>query len=237
MFEFPGAYYEVIRSSFRDLEGETSLLSGLLPTSGHVLDLGCGTGTNLRALTALGHTGIGIDQSASFIDHAKGLGGQYVHSSFLSYETDEKFDVVYCLFATLNLVPPAELPGLFAKVRTWLKPGGRFVVEAAHLLNFVDSFQPSAVFHHQADDVLITRLVKASVNAHTANWRNEETLLVSDAGAVSMYPNFFDQWVLTAPELRNLLATAGFTVEAEYGSFRCTPPPPFGKGPLIQVAV
>ena len=239
MFEFPGRYYEVIRSGFRDLAGETALLAGLLPTAGHVLDLGCGTGTNLRELAALGHSGVGVDQSAAFIEFAKGAGGsglQYVHSSFLSFETDETFDVVHCLFATLNLVPPAELPALFAKVRSWLKPGGKFVLEAAHLLNFVDSFQPSSVNHHQSDDLLITRLVKASVNAHTANWRNEETLLVSDAGEVSLHPNFFDQWVLTAPELHHLLNTAGFTVESEFGSFRGTPPPPFGRGPLIQVA-
>jgi len=93
------------------------------------------------------------------------------------------------------------------------------------------------IAHHGGDGVVITRLDPHVINGHSANWRNEETLLVRDAaGVVSMYQNFFDQWVITAPELHRLLADSGFDLVGEYGSFRGTPPPPFGKGPLIQVA-
>lgn len=241
-FEYPGEYYEIIRADFRDLAGETEFLAGLLPESGGmVLDLGSGTGATLRSLAALGHKGVGVDLSTTFVDYAKSRAGdneRYVLGSFTEFDTDEQFDVVCTLFATLNLVPPTELPKLLAKVRRWLRPGGHLVVEAAHLLNFVDAFQPSQVTHHvSSSGAVVTRLVRAAVNAHQATWRNEEAIMVADTDAKALlYHNFFDQWVLTAPELHNLLAAAGFEITAEYGSFRGTPPPPFGKGPLIQVA-
>lgn len=239
-FEFPGKYYEIIRQDFRDLAGETEFFASLLPDRGRVLDLGCGTGTNLEELAARGFSGIGVDRSAQFIDRAKDAGrGQitYIHGSITEFDTDETFDLVYCIFATLNLVPPAELPALLDKARRWLRPGGHLVLDAGHLLNFVDSYQPTMIAHHAHEGVLVTRLVRTQINAHTANWRNEETLLVrATDGSVAMYENFFDQWVLTAPELRNLLSAAGLAVTDEYGSFRRTPPPPIGRGPLVQVA-
>jgi hypothetical protein len=146
-------------------------------------------------------------------------------------------DLVYSLFVTLNYLPRAELPELFAKVRRWLRPGRRFVVDIAHLLNFVDGYQPFLVAHHSRDGVLITRLGRQTVNPHRATWRGEETLLVRDAdGRVSMYENFFDQSVLTAPELRHMLTEAGFSVTEELGGFRKEPAPPHGRGHLVFVA-
>lgn len=244
-FEFPGHHYEVIRRSLRDIDAETDYLAAWLERGGHavggrVLDLGCGTGTNLRALRARGHTGVGVDASASFVKWAAengGAGVDYAHASMTEYETGERFDLVVCLFATLNLVPPDQLDPLLRKIRGWLAPGGRLVLDAGHLLGFVDAYQPYMIAHHEGDGVLLTRLVRTTVNGHTACWRNEETLIARESdGAVSMHANHFDQWVYTAPEIRRALAAAGFAVVAEHGGFREVPPPPFGKGPLVQVA-
>ncbi|MDU0290763.1 class I SAM-dependent methyltransferase [Saccharothrix longispora] len=238
-FEFPGDVYETIRAGMRDVVSETDFLAGLLPAGGRVLDLGSGAGTTLRALAERGFEGVGVDESATFVDYAKGRSGsgeRYAHASFADFETDETFDLVTCLFATVNMVDPAELPALLVKVRRMLKPGGRLVLEAAHLLNFVEGFQPTQLTHHTgADGTVVTRLARISVQPHDAVWRNEETLVVGvSGGAATLYHNFFGQWVLTAPELRNLLTAAGFRVTAEHGSFRSTPP--MGRGPLIQVA-
>ncbi|MCO1575588.1 class I SAM-dependent methyltransferase [Crossiella sp. SN42] len=239
-FEFPGEYYEIIRRDFRNLAAETDFFASYLPNGGRVLDLGCGTGTNLRALHQLGHTCIGVDQSRSFIDYAKNAGGEieYVHGRAVDFETSEKFDLIYTVFVTLNYLRRDEVGPLLAKVRTWLRPGGRFVVDIGHMLNFVDSYQPYIIAHHKHDGVLITRLIRHMVNAHEANWRHEETLIVRQRDdQVSMYDNFFDQMALTAPELRNLLQCAGLEVVEEFGSFRKDPPARQGKGHLIFVAV
>jgi len=238
-FEFPGAYYEVIRQDMRRIDDETKFLSGLLCPRGRVLDVGCATGTSLRALSEHGFSGVGVDPSASFITWARQAGGpggvEYVNAPIAEFTTDERFDLVMCVFATLNLLPPDQVPAFFAAARDWLRPGGRLVIDAAHLLNFVDSYKPAMTTRHRSGEVIVTRIVNTAINPHEAIWRNEETLLVrEDDRIVAVYENSFDQWVLTAPELRRELRRAGFLLTAEYGGWGMALPP--GHGPLIQVA-
>ena len=238
-FEFPGKYYEIIRKDFRNLQAETDFFLSYLPAVGRVLDLGCGTGTNLRALRSHGHSCVGVDQSSSFIDYAKNLDDdiEYVNDRAAKYSTDERFDLIYSIFVTLNYFRRDELPMVLGKVRSWLRPRGRFVVDIGHMLNFVDNYQPFIIAHHDHDGVLITRLIRHLVNAHEANWRHEETILVRERdGGVSMYSNFFDQMALTGPELRHMIEDAGLRVVEEFGSFRKDPPSRVGKGHLIFVA-
>lgn len=239
-FEFPGEYYEIMRRGFRDLAAETEFLASLAPAGARVLDLGCGTGTNLRELGARGFSCLGVDQSARFIDYARNAGGEgveYVHDRAEAFACDDRFDLVYSLFMTLNYLPRAELRPVLRKLRDLLRPGGHLVLEFGHLLNFVESYQQHTVAHHRGDGVLITRLARQSINPHAASWRNEETLLVRETdGRVAMYDNFFDQAVLTGPEVRELLADVGLTITAEYGGFRKEPAPGHGRGPLVIVA-
>lgn len=236
-FEFPGKYYEIIRTDFRNLEAETSFLNSYLPEQGSVLDLGCGTGTNLRALAAFGHRCVGVDQSARFIEYAQEHTDKidYFHLSAAEFATDERFNLITCLFVTLNYLPPAEVPMMFDAVRSMLADTGRFVLDAAHLLNFVDSYQPYIIAHHIKDDVLITRFTRHEVQPHAANWRHEESILVRDGENILMYYNAFDQYVYTVTELRRLLAAAGLRVVEELGGFR-RELPPRGRGHLILVA-
>ena len=160
MFEFPGAYYEIIRRDFRNLEKETAFLLQFCPRSGRVLDIGCGTGTNLRPLAEHGQTCVGIDQSATFIEYAtaqRTSGTTYHRARAADFETDERFDLVFSIFVTLNYMPFREVRPVLAKVASWLKPGGTFVLDMAHLLNFVEGYRPYVIAHHADDDVLITR--------------------------------------------------------------------------------
>ncbi|MBV8539725.1 MAG: class I SAM-dependent methyltransferase [Pseudonocardiales bacterium] len=239
-FDFPGKYYEIIRKDFRDLSAETDFFVDLAGDGGEVLDLGCGTGTNLRALHERGHTGVGVDTSVEFLSWAKSSsrgGVEYINTSITEFQCDAQFDLILCVFGTLNLIPPDKWSGLFHRMRKLLRPGGHLVVDAAQLLNYVDSYQPFVISHHEGHGVLLTRLARTIVNAHTTNWRHEETIVVrEDDGRVSMYGNFFDQWLVTAGDVRRALADSGLQLTAEYGSFRRTAPPAIGKGPLIQVA-
>lgn len=237
-FEFPGEYYEIIRADFRNLTAETEFFASYLPEHGKVLDLGCGTGTNLRVLHDSGYECVGVDQSRSFIDYAKNADGriEYVLERAAEYRTDEKFDLIYSVFVTLNYLRRDELGILLDKVRDWLRPGGKFVIDIGHMLNFVDNYQPYIIAHHKRGDILITRLIRHQIRPHDANWRHEETIIVRDhEGQVSMFDNFFDQMVLTAPELRHRLAAAGLRVVEEFGSFRKDPAPAQGRGHLILV--
>ncbi|BCJ58051.1 class I SAM-dependent methyltransferase [Micromonospora endophytica] len=239
-FNFPGGCYEVMRRGMRDATAEADFLAAYLPPGGRVLDLGCGTGTTLRALAARGYAGTGVDSSAQFISYAKEAGDpgvEYVWEDVTRFHTSTVYDVVTCLFGTLNLVPYADLPGLLTRVASWLRPGGHLVLDAAHLLNFVDAYQPAVVTHHRGDGLLITRLARQVLRPLDGAWINDETLLVRGTdGTVSMYENTFAQTVLTGPEIRGLLRSSGFTIVEEFGGFRKESPAPSGRGPLITVA-
>jgi 2-polyprenyl-3-methyl-5-hydroxy-6-metoxy-1,4-benzoquinol methylase len=239
-FEFPGRYYEIMRRDFRDLAAETAFLASYLPDPGRVLDLGSGTGTNLRELSKLGHSGVGVDASASFTEFARNAGGanlEYHYATTAEFSTDEKFDIVLSLFMTLNYLPRAELPELLARIRGWLRPGGHVVLDAGQLLNFADAFQPYQIAHHADGDVLLTRLVTQRTHPHSASWRHEETLLAQEGdGPARMFRNVMDQSVLTTPELTALVEAAGLQVTGVFGGFAKVPPSPAGRGPLVLVA-
>lgn len=88
-----------------------------------------------------------------------------------------------------------------------------------------------------SDGMLITRIARQIVRPHDGTWVNDETLVVREAdGTVRMYENTFAQSVLTAPEVRVLLESAGFTIAEEFGGFSKAPPSPLGRGPLVTVA-
>ncbi len=111
------------------------------------------------------------------------------------------------------------------------------MVDIGHLLNFVDSYQPHLIAHHRRGDILITRFIVHHVVPHAANWRHEETVLVREStGSVSLYENFFDQMVLTVPEITQYLATSGLAITEKFGSFRKDAPSRAGRGHLVLVA-
>jgi SAM-dependent methyltransferase len=239
-FEFPGQYYEIIRADFRNTDAETAFLTSYLPEGGTVLDIGCGTGTNLRALSAVGRRCVGLDQSRHFIEYARANSPthiEFVHTRAADFASRERFDLVFSVFVTLNYLDRDELRAVIANVRNWLRPGGAFVVDIGHMLNFADRYQPYIIAHHRRDDILITRLTRHQVDAHAANWRHDETIIVRDGDRpLAMYENNFDQMVLTAPELIRYLADGGLTVVERFGSFHKDPPPRSGNGHLILVA-
>ena len=239
MFEFPGAYYEVIRQDFRNVERETDFLAGYLPESGgSLLDLGCGTGTNLRALAGGERECVGVDQSAAFLEYARRQGGEgvtYHHCRAIDFESDRRFDLIFSIFVTLNYMPFRDVRPVLAKVASWLKPEGRFVLDFAHLLNFVDGFRPYVTAHHQQDEVFITRLVSHTVRPIRATWEHDESIMVSDGGQVSMYRNSFEQTVLTVPTVLQLMGDVGLEPVETFGAFDRSVKAK-GRGDLVLVA-
>ena len=90
-----------------------------------ILDLGCGPGRDLAALTALGHTAVGLDGSARFAAMAREATGCTVwHQDFLALDLPPgHFDGIFAN-ASLFHVPSQELPRVLAELCAALKPGG-----------------------------------------------------------------------------------------------------------------
>lgn len=102
-----------------------------LPQASSLLELGCGTGTVLAGLTTLGSL-TGLDQSREMlaIARSKVPSARYVEGNMASFDLGRRFDVVICVFDTLNHLPTFdEWTALFGRVFDHLTDGGLFVFD------------------------------------------------------------------------------------------------------------
>ena len=90
-----------------------------------ILDLGCGPGRDLKALTALGHVAIGLDGAERFVEMAHAdTGCEVWRQDFLKLDLpDARFDGVFANAALFH-VPSQELPRVLRQLHATLKAGG-----------------------------------------------------------------------------------------------------------------
>ena len=102
-----------------------------LPQGAHILDLGCGTGNNARALAAAGFRVTGIDIDLTSLDIARqrtaehGLNIQYEHVDADKMEVKEAFDGVLLSEVLEHLHEPERMLHLLIRL---VKPGGIAII-------------------------------------------------------------------------------------------------------------
>jgi SAM-dependent methyltransferase len=108
------------------------LLGRLLGPGGDrlCLDLGCGGGAHVPALTGLGWRVTGVDISPRQVDLARrtGITATVANAGDLPL-ADQSVDAVATIMTTTDF---DSLPSAFAEARRVLRPGGRLVIVAAH---------------------------------------------------------------------------------------------------------
>jgi SAM-dependent methyltransferase len=100
-----------------------------LPADAEVLELGCGPGT-VSPVLADGRRYTGVDLSTGQLALARERmpDGTFIQGDFTSLELPRvAFDAVVA-FYVFNHVPRAEQAPMFARVFSWLRPGGRFML-------------------------------------------------------------------------------------------------------------
>ncbi len=90
-----------------------------------ILDLGCGPGRDLKALSALGHVAVGLEGAPRFAAMARAHSGcEVLEQDFLRLDLPgARFDGVFAN-AVLFHVPGQELPRVLPQLRAALKPRG-----------------------------------------------------------------------------------------------------------------
>lgn len=102
--------------------------------AGPVLDVGCGEGWLVRALSVQGIVAAGVDVSAPLIERARELGGgAFDVATYAAIESDATvaagpWRTIVCNFALLG----DPLHPLLAALRARLVPGGRLLVQTVH---------------------------------------------------------------------------------------------------------
>lgn len=109
------------------------------PRDAEVVELFCGRGNGLQALSNLGFTRVeGVDLSASLLEHYRGPGRCYVADCRALPFTDRSRDVLV-VQGGLHHLPtlPDDLVRTLDEARRVLRPGGRFVVVEPWLTPFL----------------------------------------------------------------------------------------------------
>jgi len=130
------AFYDLVTSHDRSLDGDVELYSRLAPPGGAVLELGAGTGRVAAALAERGFHVLGIDAAASMLRQAEtrrrelaaDVAGrlEFRRGDMAALALGRTFDAVICPFFGLAHLPAgAAWSNVFAGVAKHLAPGGR----------------------------------------------------------------------------------------------------------------
>jgi SAM-dependent methyltransferase len=127
------AYYEQRAEEFRDGTRHHDVTQNIAALLRHIegeppfviLDFGCGPGRDLKALTELGHTVIGLEGADGFVAMARAdTGCEVWQQDFHRLDLPpERFDGIFAN-ASLFHVPSRELPRVLRQLYTALKQGG-----------------------------------------------------------------------------------------------------------------
>jgi demethylmenaquinone methyltransferase/2-methoxy-6-polyprenyl-1,4-benzoquinol methylase len=98
-----------------------------LDASGDVLDLAAGSGLWTRLLAPRAGRLVAVDASPQMLARNRARYGdphvEYVRADVFSWDTHDQFDLIAMGFF-ISHVPPARFKELWARLRTWLRPGG-----------------------------------------------------------------------------------------------------------------
>lgn len=107
-----------------------------------IADFGCGPGLYASRLAERGADVTGIDFSKNSLEYARktaarnGLDIDYIHSNYLDFDTEKRFDLIIMIMCDFCALSPDQRKSLLSKFRSLLKPGGWILLDVYSLKSF-----------------------------------------------------------------------------------------------------
>lgn len=190
-----------------------------------VLEVGCGTGSMMRALSRLGYRVEGLDRSPQMLERARRkMPDAVLHlGDARSYGIEGTFDAIISVFDTLgNLTEPAHLLAALSEARRHLEPGGVFIFDLNTRWCFRE-FWGNGVRVREGRDILSvwrTRFREPGLS------RLHITLFVRNGRGWRRVDEVHLQRAYDPQEVLDLLSRAGFRSFGALAHRRLEPPGP-----------
>lgn len=118
-----------------DLAGEARFVDAMVPRGARILDAGCGPGRVAAALSAAGHTTVGVDVDPVLIDAAREdhpdgtwVVGDLAELDLPAHEIPDPFDVIVCAGNVMTFLGHGTHASALGRMRAHLAPEGRIAV-------------------------------------------------------------------------------------------------------------
>jgi len=122
-----------------------------LNSNSKVIDFGCGPGLYTLRLAKSGAEVTGIDFSKRSLNYAQkkadsnNLKIKYIHTNYLEYETNEKYDLITMIMCDFAALSPSQRRILLSKFYALLKPNGSILLDV-YSLNYYNLKQEQAIY-------------------------------------------------------------------------------------------
>lgn len=173
------------------------LIKGAHPRAQSVLEVGCGTGSILAHLQRF-YTVSGLDRSGGMLKIAqkKVPKASLIHQDMSQFRLKAKFDVILCIFDTVNHLPKFNLwQRLFRRVYEHLNEGGVFIfdVNTPYKIKKYGEELPYAMTG-PSSDMCVTDIIPTKRNSYLLHVRffspdkNKKYSLYEEAFPGAAYP-------------------------------------------------
>lgn len=196
---------------------EADFLEKQLGPRTRLLDVACGGGRHALELARRGCRVTGVDISAEFVRQATAaaqaekLPAAFLHGDMRQLRLADEFDGACCFGNAFGYFPHADMAVFLAGVAGALKPGGRFVVDAASSAESLLPRLPGREWFELGDILFLEE------HRYLAEESCLETQMTFIRGGVTERHTGW-HWIYTVADIRRLLAAAGLKVTHCFGS-------------------